>query len=142
MAKVECEENDEGHLLKRWRAPLALFINMADATTVEQLADEKEEQDPRLVELLMKSSLVGSELFSPESAVAELNSYVTEIERRLFDLEQIGFEPPEIASFKALCQHSAEALDDAIWKSCDADGISLSYCGGEIVAPQLNPHDQ
>ena len=75
--------------LRAWRAPLALFINMSDATTVEQHAEEKEEQGPGLVESLMKSSLVGSELFSPESAVAELNSYVTEIERRLFDLEQI-----------------------------------------------------
>lgn len=128
--------------LRAWRAPLMLFMNMRDATSVEQHADDKEEQDPRLVEQLMKSSLVGSMLFSPESCVAELKSYVTEIERRLFDLEQVGLEGPEIAAFKTLCQHSAEALDDAIWKSCDATGISLSYCGGSIVAPQLNPNDQ
>ena len=67
---------------------------------------------------------------------------MTEIERRLFDLEQVGFEGPEIAAFKTLCQHSAEALDDAIWKSCDAGGITLVFCGGSIVAPQLNPNDQ
>ena len=128
--------------LRAWRAPLALFMDMSEATTVEQHADDNEEPCTRLVEKLMKSSLVGSELFSPESCVAELKSYVTEIERRLFDLEQVGFEGPEIAAFKTLCQHSAEALDDAIWKSCDAGGITLVFCGGSIVAPQLNPNDQ
>ena len=74
-------------LLRAHRAQLPLFLSMADATIVEEAVEATTEPDCKVIDRLMKSSLVGAELFAPESAVLELNTYVSEIERRLYDLE-------------------------------------------------------
>ena len=71
-------------LLRAWRQPLDLLVDMQQAVQVEADSEENKETKSKLVESLMRSSLIGSYLVARESAEAELRAFVLDIERRLF----------------------------------------------------------
>ena len=107
--RSQSKQISRSQFLRAWRQPLALSVDMQQAVQVKAHSEGKKETSLKLVESHMRSSLIGSELFAQESAVAELRAFVLDIERRLFELEQADFSEAEVSAFKALCQHNGES---------------------------------
>ena len=57
------------------------------------------------------------------------SAFVTDIEKRLFELEQADFTETEVQAFVAISQHSAEALDHHVWTTCIDERIEIDFLG-------------
>ena len=127
--------------LRAWRQPLALFIDMSAATDIEKRIEMKETLDPKVIEDMMKGSLVGSELFAEERQACELSHFVGEITQRITELELQHFGEEDVLQFKQICAHQAESLDSDLWDAVDGRELSLNFLSG-IVPLTLNPNDE
>ena len=142
-AKAQSRGMARVNFLRAWRLVLSLYFDMEVATKVEKCCEEKTPIDDGDIESLVRSSLIGSELWAPESQMAELSSYIAEIERRLITLEDENFSDEELHSFKTLCMHQAEALDESHWRRQDSScNLSVTFCTALVTAPQQNPNDE
>ena len=142
-AKAQSKGMPRVNWIRAWRNCLSLFLDMEIATAVEKSVEEKTAIDNKQLETLVMSSIIGSELWAPESQLSESSSYIAEIERRLVTLEDENFFEEEMSSFRKICMHQAEALDLEAWRSCDGGmQISANFLSGLVSAPQLNPNDE
>ena len=98
--------------------------------------------DSRLVQKAIESSLIGAELFAREMAEAALSSFIADVEKRLFELEQADYSLEEVHAFKTICQHGAESLEsEVVQKTSEVDTIELQFCGGAIAGTVMNVND-
>ena len=100
--RSQAKQMSRSQFLRCWRGPLLLFMNMEDAVSVNAGSEDKTGYDAAKVEALVNSSLIGAELFAPESASCEVDSYVADIDKRLFELEQADFTETEVQAFIAM----------------------------------------
>ena len=129
--------------IRAWRQCLALFFDMEIATSVEKSVEEKTAIDDKQLETLVKSSIIGSELWAPEWQLSDRSCYISEIENRLVTLEDENFSDEEMSSFRQICMHQAEALDVEAWRSCDENlQTRATFLSSIVLAPQLNPNDE
>ena len=117
-------------------------MNMEDAVSVNAGSEDKTGYDAAKVEALVNSSLIGAELFAPESASCEVDSYVADIDKRLIELEQADFTETEVQVFIAISQYSAEALEEHVWQNCLEEKIEIEFCSGKVSRELQNPNDQ
>ena len=117
-------------------------MNMEDAVSVNAGSEDKTGYDAAQVEALVNSSLIGAELFAPESASCEVDSYVADIDKRLFELEQADFTETEVQAFVAISHASAESLEEHVWQNCLEEKIEIEFRGGKISRELQNPNDQ
>ena len=128
--------------IRAWRAELSLFMDMPQATSVVTASDEKREPDVGVLEEVASSSLVGAELFSPETMLADLLHFKSEIRRLLQQLEDVNFDASEMEGYKQICTRHAENLDDGLWDKLDCRSQELPYltCPG-LQSLAVVPHD-
>ena len=89
--RSQAKQMSRSQFLRCWRQPLLLFMNMEDAVLVNAGSEDKTGYDAEKVEALVNSSLIGAELFAPESASCEVDLFVADIDKRAFELEQADF---------------------------------------------------
>ena len=117
--------------LRAHRLSLSLFIDMTTATEIEQVLDQ--EFDPGMPLLKgMMSSTIGAELFLPEVTKCEVTVFLSDISRRIFEVEQQNFDPVEIRSFERIMMHSAANLDADISQAFDKCETKITFCASEL----------
>ena len=67
--------------------------------------------------------MVGSELFSSESTKLQRNKILSEVSRRMYEVEIQGFLPEEIEAFKQIICHLAE-----IWSLRVGKNLTVLLC--------------
>ena len=104
-ARAQASGTTRTSFLRASREVLGLFFSMEAATRAEAVAVEKEKPDMKDVEVLVKSSFVGSELFAAEQLRSECEHFLPEIKRRLYEVEMNGFDAEEVQSFTTITNH-------------------------------------
>ena len=129
--------------LRANRGTLGLFFSMETATRAEAAASSPDlKPDMKDIETLVKSSIIGSELFAPEQLRGECEHFLSEIKRRLHDVEMNGFDAEEVASFTTITNHSANSLDVEVWKEFDQDELAVDFLIADAKTTTNHPADQ
>lgn len=128
--------------LRAHRQELQLFIDMDLSCKVEKMIEDDQELIPADLDTLVKVALIGAELYAPESLKMEANVFIKDILRRLCDVEMANFDLDELDDFKKIMYHSAEALDQEVWKTFDHEVHDVSFLTGSVEAVINVPHDE
>ena len=129
------------NFLRAHRIALSLFLPMDDATKVV-VAVEAEEEPPRdIVVALQKCGLIGGELFSAEVMKVEIADYCKGIDRRIYQLEHLNFYMDEVGSFRAIMLHSAENLDQDVFKEFDGKQTEVPFLNAKVSHIIANAND-
>ena len=129
--------------LRANRDVLSLFFSMEAGTQVEAASSSPDNKpDQKDILLLVNSSMVGSQLFAPESLRGECENFLSEIKRRIYDVEMNGFEAEEIESFTKIMNHVASSLDFEIWREFDADDLEVEFLTTTATTKGNHPADQ
>ena len=128
------------NFLRAHRLPLSLFIDMTTATEIEKVLDQ--ECDPGMPLLKgMMSSTIGGELYLPEVTKCEVTLFLSDISKRIFEVEQQNFDPVEIRSFERIMMHSAANLDADISQAFDKCETKITFCASELGKKLDNIND-
>ena len=130
--------------MRAHRHALQMFFSMALAVEVNDAPEEDgpKGHEEKVVETLTASSLIGAELFAAEQARIEVASFIADVDRRLFELEQADFLSSEVSAFVAISQATTAALDEHVWESLQDSSIEFEYMSLKLSAPQVHPNDQ
>ena len=126
--------------LRAHRQELQLFIDMELSCKVEKMIEDGHELSPADIQKVVKAALVGAELYAPESLKLEANLFISDTLRRLYEVEVGNFNLDELDDFKKIMYHSAESLDQEIWKTFDNKVQDLEF--GSVEAYINVPHDE
>ena len=142
--QASAKKQTRSQLLRAHRHALQMFFSMAMAVEVNDAseADGSTGYEEKVVETLTSSSLIGAELFAAEQAQIEVASFIADVDRRLFELEQADFLSSEVSAFVAISQATTAALDDHVWESLQDASIEFEYMSVKLSAPQVHPNDQ
>jgi hypothetical protein len=142
--QAAAKRQTRSQLMRARRHALQMFFSMAMAVEVIDAseADGSTRHEEKVVETLTSSSLIGAELFAAEQAQIEVASFIEDVDRRLFELEQADFLSSEVSAFVAISQATTAALDDHVWESLQDSSIEFSYMSVKLSAPQVHPNDQ
>ena len=80
----------------------------------------------------MTDSTIGAELFLPELTKCEIKSFLSEITKRIFEVEQQNCDPVQIRQFERIMMHSAANLDADILQAFDKRETQISCCSSEL----------
>ena len=142
-ARAQASGVARASFLRANRDVLGLFFSMELATRAEAAAGIPDtKQDMKDIEILVKSSIVGSELFAPEQLRGECEHFLSEIKRRLHDVEMNGFDAEEVRSFTTITNHLANSLDVQVWKEFDQDDLAVDFMNSTVKTVGNHPADQ
>jgi hypothetical protein len=141
-ARAQASGTTRTSFLRANREVLGLFFSMEVATRAEAVAVEKQKPCMKDIEVLVKSSIVGSELFAAEQLRSECEHFLSEIKRRLYDVEMNGFDAEEVQSFTTITNHLANSLDVEVWKEFDNDDLCVDYLSCTAKTVGNHPADQ
>ena len=140
--KSQAHRVSRAKFLRANRDCLQLFLSLEVASRIEECVSAgKVQPDPKDVDLMCRAGHIGRELFATESLKAEHGLYVSEVARRLCELETQNFEETERQSFRRVCSHMAEALDREVWKAFDGEDLKIEFLDDFCKAVQTNPND-
>ena len=118
-----------------------MYMDMVVVTRAEEAIAGNEDLNGDDIELLVKSSLIGSQLYAPEAVQIQSSQYIADIERRLYELEINHFGPDFFLDFKRVCAHQAEALDET-YKEFDGKHWRCAYLSGHTRGLVNHPNDE
>ena len=139
--KSRSDNMSRSHFMRAQRGCLALFVDMDVATKVDIAVSADEAPACKDIEILIKSSEIGAQLFASEAMALESTAFEEDITRRLDELEMCDFDAQEVTSFGRILMCTAENFDQDTWDSFDGKKGVMAFCGGEIGYTAVNPND-
>ena len=130
------------HFLRTQRATLRMFLDMSLATKLDRDTSNGDKLEHAEIEAMLRSSAIGGELFAAEVLDLESLTFVAEIERRLGDLEDNGYNLTEQSNMKRILMATTAGMEMDVWESFQDKQIKVAFLGSEICAAVDNHNDE